>query len=76
MKKRLYICRCTTSSSWSNEEEVVHRQMGHRWLADLLLQEGRTEEAARHLQQYELLTDTLMEQTDTEALRHINALYD
>ena len=59
-----------------NEEEVVHRQMGHRWLADLLLQEGRTEEAARHLQQYELLTDTLMEQTDTEALRHINTLYD
>ena len=58
------------------EEEVIHRQMAHKWLAELMLAEGRAQEAASHLQQYELLTDTLMEQSDTEALRHINALYD
>ena len=50
--------------------------MAHKWLAELMLAEGRAQEAASHLQQYELLTDTLMEQSDTEALRHINALYD
>jgi hypothetical protein len=50
--------------------------MGHKWLADLLLSEGQVEEAAKHLQQYELLTDTLMQETDTEALRRISALYD
>jgi len=57
-------------------EETGLRQMGHKWLADLLLTEGQIEEAAKHLQQYELLTDTLMQETDTEALRRINALYD
>ena len=57
-------------------EETGLRQMGHKWLADLLLSEGQVEEAAKHLQQYELLTDTLMQETDTEALRRINALYD
>lgn len=57
-------------------EETGLRQMGHKWLADLLLSEGQVEEAAKHLQQYELLTDTLMQETDTEALRRISALYD
>ena len=57
-------------------EETGLRQMGHKWLADLLLSEGHVEEAAKHLQQYELLTDTLMQETDTEALRRISALYD
>ena len=50
-------------------EETGLRQMGHKWLADLLLSERQVEEAAKHLQQYELLTDT-------EALRRISALYD
>ena len=57
-------------------EETGLRQMGHKWLADLLLSEGQIEEAAKHLQQYELLTDTLMQETDTEALHRISALYD
>lgn len=57
-------------------EETGLRQMGHKWLADLLLSEGQTKEAAKHLQQYELLTDTLMQETDTESLRRISALYD
>ena len=57
-------------------EETGLRQMGHKWLADLLLSEGQVEEAAKYLQQYELLTDTLMQETDTEALRRISALYD
>ena len=30
----------------------------------------------KHLHQYELLTDTLMQETDTESLRRISALYD
>ena len=57
-------------------EETGLRQMGHKWLADLLLSEGKTKEAARHLEQYELLTDSLMQETDTEALHRISALYD
>ena len=57
-------------------EETGLRQMSHKWLADLLLSEGQVEEAAKHLQQYELLTDTLMQETDTEALHRISALYD
>ena len=52
------------------------RQMAHRWLAELLLEEGRTTEAAWHLVQYEQLTDTLMQETDTETMRRVNALYD
>ena len=58
-----------------NEDDVVLRQMGHKWLAEQLLTEGHTAEAARHLEQYELLTDTLMEETDTEAMRRVGALY-
>ena len=56
-------------------EETGLRQMGHKWLADLLLEEGRASEVAIHLKQYELLTDTLLQETDTEALRRINGLY-
>ena len=59
-----------------NEEETGLRQMAHKWLAKLLMAEGRYDEAARHLEQYELLTDSLMEETDTEALRRVSALYD
>ena len=58
------------------EQETGLRQMGHKWLAELLLAEGKTAEAAVHLEQYEQLTDTLMQETDTESLRRISALYD
>lgn len=68
------------------EKETGLRQMGHKWLAELLLAErlrvgatagiGKTTEAAVHLEQYELLTDTLMQETDTESMRRISALYD
>lgn len=58
------------------EKETGLRQMGHKWLAELLLEEGHPVEAAQHLRQYELLTDTLMQETDTEAFRRISALYD
>lgn len=66
-----YFCQLLLSN-----EETGLRQMGHKWLADLSLAEGQTSEAAKHLEQYELLTDTLMQETDTEALRRIYALYD
>lgn len=58
------------------EDDVVLRQMGHKWMAEQLLAEGKSSEAIHHLEQYELLTDTLMEETDTEAMRRISALYD
>ena len=57
------------------EEETGHRQMGNKWLAELLLNEGQAAEASKHLKLYEELTDTLMEETDAEALRHVSALY-
>jgi hypothetical protein len=66
-----YFCNLLLS-----EDETGLRQMAHKWLAHLLMAEGRMDEAARHLEQYELLTDSLMEETDTEALRRVNALYD
>ena len=58
------------------EEAVVHRQMGHKWMAELLLKEGQVNEAVHHLEQYEQLTDTLQQEIDTEALHRTNALYD
>lgn len=58
------------------ESELIHRQMGHKWLAELLLSEGRVQEAMQHLEQYEMLTDSLQQEIDTEALRRTNALYD
>lgn len=58
------------------EEDVGLRQMAHKWLANLLLAEGSTAEAAKHLEQYELLTDSLMEETDTESMHRMSALYD
>ena len=58
------------------EDDVILRQMGHKWLAEQLLAEGKSSDAIHHLEQYELLTDTLMEETDTEAMRRISALYD
>lgn len=56
--------------------DTGQRQMAHRWLAEMLLDEGSTSEAAWHLKQYEQLTDTLMQEIDTEAMRRVNALYD
>lgn len=58
------------------EEDIGLRQMAHKWLADILLSENRPAEAAKHLEQYELLTDSLMQEIDTESLHHISALYD
>ena len=58
------------------EEDTGLRQMAHKWLAEILLAEGHTAEAAQHLEQYELLTDSLMQETDTEALHRVSALYD
>ncbi|MBQ9637860.1 MAG: hypothetical protein IJV36_08225 [Prevotella sp.] len=59
-----------------SSENLIHRQMAHKWLAELLLKDDRAKEAARHLEQYELLTDSLQQEIDTEALRRTNALYD
>jgi tetratricopeptide (TPR) repeat protein len=58
------------------EEDTGLRQMAHKWLAEILLAEGHTADAAQHLEQYELLTDSLMQETDTEALHRVSALYD
>ena len=58
------------------DTETGHRQMGHKWLAEILLEEGQVKEAMGHLKEYELLTDSLMEEVDTEAMRRVNALYD
>lgn len=58
------------------EEETGLRQMAHKWLAEQLLKEGRTSEAYSHLEKYELLTDSIMQETDTESLHRVNALYD
>ena len=55
---------------------LLHRQMAHKWLAELLMAEGHTQEAMMHLEQYELLTDSVQQEIDTEALRRTNALYD
>lgn len=58
------------------EEETGLRQMAHKWLAEQLLNEGRASEAYSHLEKYELLTDSIMQETDTESLHRVNALYD
>lgn len=58
------------------EEDTGLRQMAHKWLAEILLAEGHTADAAQHLEQFELLTDSLMQETDTEALHRVSALYD
>ena len=56
--------------------DTGQRQMAHKWMAEMLLGKGSFEEAHKHLVRYEELTDTLMEETDTEAMRRIKALYD
>ena len=58
------------------ERDIGLRQMGHKWMAEILLAEDHTTEAVQHLEQYELLTDSLMQETDTEALHRVSALYD
>ena len=59
-----------------NEEHIGHRQMAHKWLAEMLLEEGKAAEASRHLALFETLTDSLMVETDMESVRRVNALYD
>ena len=60
----------------ADKGETEQRQMAHKWMAEMLLGKGKHEEAYKHLVRYEELTDTLMEETDTEAMRRIKALYD
>ena len=60
----------------TSEEDIGHRQMGHKWVAEMLLEEGKVKEAAQHLAKFEALTDSLMVETDMEAVRRVNALYD
>ena len=57
-------------------EDIGHRQMAHKWLAEISLEEGKVDVAKSHLQAFEILTDSLMEEIDTEALRRVNAHYD
>lgn len=52
------------------------RQTAHRMLAEYALADGRTDEAAMHLRDYELLTDSVHRQNDAEAVRRMAALYD
>ncbi len=66
----------TSNPSGGEEGGLLHRQMAHKWLAELLMAEGHTQEAMMHLEQYELLTDSVQQEIDTEALRRTNALYD
>ena len=66
----------TSNPSGGEEGGLLHRQMAHKWLAELLMDEGHTQEAMMHLEQYELLTDSVQQEIDTEALRRTNALYD
>ena len=66
----------TSNPSGGEGGGLLHRQMAHKWLAELLMAEGHTQEAMMHLEQYELLTDSVQQEIDTEALRRTNALYD
>jgi tetratricopeptide (TPR) repeat protein len=66
----------TSNPSGGEGGGLLHRQMAHKWLAELLMAEGHTQEAMTHLEQYELLTDSVQQEIDTEALRRTNALYD
>lgn len=52
------------------------RQTAHRILAEYALADGRADEAAMHLRNYELLTDSVHRQNDAEAVRRMAALYD
>jgi len=57
-------------------EDIGHKQMAHKWLAEISMEEGKIESTISHLRDYEMLTDSLMEEIDTEALRRANAHYD
>ena len=59
-----------------DSEDTSHKQMAHKWLAEISLEEGKVDSAMAHLQAFEMLTDSLMEEIDTEALRRVNAHYD
>lgn len=52
------------------------RRGAHRHLADYALDMGNTEEANAHMQQFGVLTDSMLGENDAEALRRMTALYD
>ena len=55
----------------------IYSRMGaHRVLAGYSMQDGKIDEALHHLAQFEMLTDSVLEQNDGEALRKMTALYD
>lgn len=55
---------------------VYGQQAAHRALAEYCMAAGDNAAAADHLRQYELLTDSVHQQNDAEAVRHVAALYD
>ncbi len=52
------------------------RQNAHRALAEYALADGNSQQALFHLDQYELLTDSVRQANDAEAVRRTAALYD
>jgi len=52
------------------------RRGAHRQLANYALAIGQTEAANAHMQQFGLLTDSMLGENDAEALRRMTALYD
>ena len=52
------------------------RRGAHRQLADYALSMGQTEEANAHIQQYGMLSDSILGENDADALRRMTALYD
>ena len=59
-----------------SEGNIYARQASHRVLAEYALNDGHNEQALFHLRQYELLTDSVHQANDAEAVRHTAALYD
>ena len=55
----------------------LHARMGaHRVLAEYAVADGDIAQAKDHLAQYELLTDSVLTENDSESLRRMTALYD
>ncbi|MBO7137046.1 MAG: hypothetical protein J6V92_01100 [Bacteroidaceae bacterium] len=52
------------------------RRGAHRQLADYALDMGQIEEANAHIQQYGMLSDSILGENDADALRRMTALYD
>ena len=59
-----------------SEGNIYAQQASHRALAEYALNDGHSEQALHHLRQYELLTDSVHQENDAEAVRHTAALYD